>query len=127
MPAYSGSLGVADLMAADIGSREELAALQREDLAAVGRSLLLVACAGAPMPSLDLCAAGFSPALTRTLSGLLASPQGSPLGSWQQVGESRRTPCSCITLLLVLVTASVSLRRSCSAHADRKVGLILTS
>ena len=81
----SGSLGCGELMAADIGSREELAALQREDLAAAGRSLLLLACAGAPVPSLDLCAAGFSPTLTRTLGALLASPQGSPLGSWQQV------------------------------------------
>ena len=66
-----------------MGSREELAALQREDLAGVGRALLALACAGAP-PSLDYCAAGHSQALTRALSALLASPQGSALGSWQQ-------------------------------------------
>ena len=70
-----------------MGSREELAALQREDLAAAGRALLALACAGAP-PSLDFCAAGHSQALTRALSALLASPQGSALGSWQQVRGS---------------------------------------
>lgn len=79
----AGSLGCGELMAGDIGSREELVALQREDLAALGRTLLLLACAGAP-PSLDYCAAGFSPGLTRALSALLAAPQGSPAGSWQQ-------------------------------------------
>ncbi|EIE26025.1 hypothetical protein COCSUDRAFT_61018 [Coccomyxa subellipsoidea C-169] len=79
-----GSLGVADVMAGEISSREELHALQREDLTAVGRLLLVLACAGAP-PSLDYVAAGFSQGLTRTISALLASSQGSSFASWQQV------------------------------------------
>ncbi|BDA44294.1 PAN2-PAN3 deadenylation complex subunit pan3 at C-terminar half [Coccomyxa sp. Obi] len=79
-----GSLGVADVMAGEISSREELHALQRDDLTAVGRLLLVLACAGAP-PSLDYVAASFSQGLTRTLSALLASSQGSAFASWQQV------------------------------------------
>ncbi len=75
---------MADVMAGEISSREELHALQREDLTAVGRLLLVLACAGAP-PSLDYVAAGFSQGLTRTISALLASSQGSSFASWQQV------------------------------------------
>ena len=81
---FAGSLGVADVMAEEISSREELHALQRDDLTAVGRLLLVLACAGAP-PSLDYVAASFSQGLTRTLSALLASSQGSAFASWQQV------------------------------------------
>lgn len=71
-------------MAPEITSREELHVLQREDLSAAGRLLLVLACSGAN-PSLDFVAASFSQALARAISALMASSQGSSFGSWQQV------------------------------------------
>lgn len=80
----AGSLGVADLMAEDISSHEELHALQREDLTAIGRLLLMLACSSMA-PSLDTVAATYSQGFVRALSALLASAQGTSFSSWQQV------------------------------------------
>jgi hypothetical protein len=89
---YAGSLGLPDLLAPEITSREELHALQRDDLSAVGRLLLVLACAGAP-PSLDYMAASFSQGLTRTISALIASSQGSSFASWQVRPEPGPAHC----------------------------------
>ena len=75
---------MADLMAEDISSHEELHALQREDLTAIGRLLLMLACSS-PSPSLDTVAATYSQGFVRALSALLASAQGTSFSSWQQV------------------------------------------
>ena len=75
---------MADLMAEEISSHEELHALQREDLTAIGRLLLMLACSSTA-PSLDTVAVTYSQAFVRALSALLASAQGNSFSSWQQV------------------------------------------
>lgn len=82
-----GSLGLAELLAGVPGSAEEQWALQREDLAAVGRLILVLACAGAPVATLDACAAVCSAELTRLLGALLEAPGGGSFQSWRQVGN----------------------------------------
>lgn len=86
--ALLGSLGLAELLAGEPGSAEEQWALQREDLAAVGRLILVLACAGAPVATLDACAAVCSAELTRLLGALLDAPGGGTFQSWRQVGLS---------------------------------------
>ncbi len=71
-------------MAEDISSHEELHALQREDLTAIGRLLLMLACSSTS-PSLDTVAATYSQGFVRAVSALLASAQGTSFSSWQQV------------------------------------------
>ena len=94
-----GSLGLAELLAGEPGSPEEQWALQREDLAAVGRLILVLACAGAPVATLDACAAVCSAELTRLLGALLDAPGGGTFQSWRQVGRVRArvtlARCSC--------------------------------
>ena len=80
----AGSLGVADLMSEEVSSHEELHVLQREDLTAIGRLLLVLACASTA-PSLDAVASSFSQSFVRALSALLAAAQGTSVSSWQQV------------------------------------------
>lgn len=106
-------------MAEEISSREELHSLQRDDLTGVGRLLLVLACAGAP-PSLDYMAASFSQGLTRTLSALLASSQGSAFASWQQVrpcfycSYAPWTMSHPITVILAYCRGYKELRYACS-------------
>lgn len=71
-------------MAEDISSHEELHALQREDLSAIGRLLLVLGCSPAA-PGLDALAASYSQGFCRATSALLASAQGASFSSWQQV------------------------------------------
>lgn len=58
--------------------------LQRDDLAALGNLLLLVACLGrgAP-PSLDYLTAHFSRDFCHVVAGLLASSEGTGFASWR--------------------------------------------
>lgn len=56
---------------------EDLRRLQRSDLAALGHTLLTLACAGlGASPSLDLLPGSTPPDLVRVIAGLLASAQG---------------------------------------------------
>ena len=98
--ACAGSLGVADLMSEDISSHEELHALQREDLTAIGRLLLMLACSSTA-PSLDTVAVSYSQGFVRALSALLASAQGTSFSSWQQV----RSACCAVMLVYILQIA----------------------
>ncbi|CAK0773929.1 hypothetical protein CVIRNUC_004116 [Coccomyxa viridis] len=81
-----GSLGVADLMSEEISSHEELNALQRKDLTAIGRLLLMLGCC-CTAPTMDALAATYSEGLVRAVSALLASVQGTSFSSWQQVAS----------------------------------------
>ncbi|KAK9864501.1 hypothetical protein WJX84_001503 [Apatococcus fuscideae] len=75
-----GSLGV--------NKREAIPASStslRQDLTSVGRLLLRLACSGAPLPSLDHCAAHFSLDFAHLTGALLASAEGGALGHWSQL------------------------------------------
>ena len=87
---HPGSLGVADLMSEEISSHEELNALQRKDLTAIGRLLLMLGCCSSA-PTMDALAATYSESLVRAVSALLASVQGTSFSSWQQVSPA----CAC--------------------------------
>ena len=86
----AGSLGVADLMSEEISSHEELNALQRKDLTAIGRLLLMLGCCSTA-PSMDALASTYSESFVRAVSALLASVQGTSFSSWQQVSPD----CAC--------------------------------
>ena len=88
--AHPGSLGVADLTSEEISSHEELITLQRKDLTAVGRLLLMLGCCSTA-PTMDALAATYSEGLVRAVSALLASVQGTSFSSWQQVSPA----CTC--------------------------------
>ena len=85
---HPGSLGVADLMSEEISSHEELNALQRKDLTAIGRLLLLMLGCCSSVHSMDALAATYSEGLVRAVSALLASVQGTSFSSWQQVSPA---------------------------------------
>ncbi|KAK9863086.1 hypothetical protein WJX84_005065 [Apatococcus fuscideae] len=78
-----GSLGVNEVL-----QREAIPAGStslRQDLSSVGRLLLRLACSGAPLPSLDYCAAHFSLDFAHLTGALLASAEGGALGHWSQL------------------------------------------
>ncbi|KAL6781824.1 hypothetical protein ACKKBF_B09570 [Auxenochlorella protothecoides x Auxenochlorella symbiontica] len=65
------------LMQVPGAGEEDLRRLQRSDLAALGHTLLTLACAGlGASPSLDLLPGSTPPDLVRVIAGLLASAQG---------------------------------------------------
>ena len=77
-------------MSEEISSHEELKALQRKDLTAIGRLLLVLGCCSTA-PTMDALAATYSEGLVRAVSALLASVQGTSFSSWQQVSPA----CAC--------------------------------
>ena len=64
--------------------------LQRKDLTAIGRLLLVLGCCSTA-PTMDALAATYSEGLVRAVSALLASVQGTSFSSWQQVSPA----CTC--------------------------------
>ncbi|KAK9820130.1 hypothetical protein WJX72_006407 [[Myrmecia] bisecta] len=80
-----GSLGVLDLINCEGRQREDIGQLQRDDLAAVGRLLLVLACSGTQSASLDFCSMHFSADLTRVIGALLAANEGGGLQNWRQL------------------------------------------
>jgi len=106
----AGSLGLAELLAGEPGSAEEQWALQREDLGAVGRLLLVLACAGSPVASLEAAAAACTAELTRLLGALLDAPAGGSLQSWRQARDAGRRA--------VRGACGDTLQKSASAAAD---------
>lgn len=70
--------------------------LQREDLAALGNLLLLLACVGRGVPpSLDYLTAHFSRELCHVVAGLLAASEGAP--AWGHCGLLDYCPHPCWT------------------------------
>lgn len=82
-----GCVGVSDVLSMEVApSKEELAALQQEDLTATGALMLALACSGvSAMPAMDALAAHFSMDFTQVVSALLASAEGQGMSSWQQL------------------------------------------
>ncbi|KAI3433530.1 hypothetical protein D9Q98_003340 [Chlorella vulgaris] len=80
-----GALGLPEVLAEAPGF-QDVAQLQRDDLAALGNLLLLLACVGrgAP-PSLEYLTAQFSRELCHVVAGLLASAEGSGFASWRSL------------------------------------------
>lgn len=70
----------------------------RQDLTSVGRLLLRLACSGAPLPSLDYCAAHFSLDFAHLTGALLASAEGGALGHWSQVQSHSLIGLDCIII-----------------------------
>ena len=94
-------MGLSGLFSPEVGGREGLAAAQREDVAGVGRLLLVLACAGGPL-SLEAAAAATSPELARLLAALLAPPEAAAITTWRQVHLGScihlRSPVACLNL-----------------------------
>lgn len=80
-----GSLGVPEVLSEAAGY-QDVPQLQREDLAALGNLLLLLACVGrGAAPSLDYLTAHFSREFCHVVAGLLASAEGSGFASWRSL------------------------------------------
>jgi len=79
-----GALGLAEVLG-DVTTGDRLQ-LQREDLTALGRLMLALACAGgAQMPSLEYCLSYFSVDFVTVLRHLLSSAEGGPLSNGKQL------------------------------------------
>ena len=86
---------MAEIVAGKAARQDDVGALQREDLVALGRLLLQLACCMPQHPSLEYCAAHFSPELTHIIASLLLQHQ-EPILSWRQVGRTSSSahPCT---------------------------------
>ncbi|PRW58104.1 PAB-dependent poly(A)-specific ribonuclease subunit 3 [Chlorella sorokiniana] len=80
-----GSLGVPEVLTETAGY-QDMPQLQRDDLAALGNLLLLLACVGRGVPpSLDYLTAHFSREFCHVVAGLLAASEGSGFASWRSL------------------------------------------
>ena len=82
-----GSLGVAEILAGKAARQDDVAALQREDLASLGQLMLQLLCGSVQHPSLEQCAMYFSQDLAHIVASLLGHSQ-EPIVSWHQARDS---------------------------------------
>lgn len=80
----AGSIGVAEVLGGKAARQDDVAALQGDDLLALGQLMLQLLCGTAHHPSIEHCAAYFSPELTHIVASLLGQSQ-TPFTSWHQV------------------------------------------
>lgn len=101
-----GCCGVPEVLASEAGGLPppggpEAAALQRQDLVALGNLLLVLACAGrGAAPSLEYVTAHFSRELCHIVAGLLAASEGAGKGvgwGWGWEGSLRLSVCLSVT------------------------------
>lgn len=90
----AGGLGVAEVLAGKAARQDDVAALQREDLAALGQLMLQLLCGSAQHPSLDQCAMYYSPELTHIVASLLGQSQ-EPIVSWHQASSGLQAYMIC--------------------------------
>lgn len=76
------------MLAGRAARQDDVAALQREDLLALGQLMLQLLCGSAQHPSLDQCAIYYSHELTLVVASLLGQSQ-EPIVSWHQVSLTR--------------------------------------
>lgn len=81
-----GSLGLAEVLAGNAARQEDIAALQREDLALLGQLMLQLLCGSLQHPSLEQCSVYFSRELTQIVASLIGLSQD-PIISWPQVSQ----------------------------------------
>ena len=78
---------MAEILAGNAARQDDVAALQREDLASLGQLVLLLLCGSAQHPSLEQCAMYFSQDLVHIVASLLGHSQ-EPIVSWHQANSA---------------------------------------
>lgn len=82
---------MAEILAGKAARQDDVAALQREDLASLGQLMSQLLCGSAQHPSLEQCAMYFSQDLVHIVASLLGHSQ-EPIVSWHQASSA--LPCS---------------------------------
>lgn len=84
------SIGIFDALEGDPLQNQDLELLHRQDLTALGKLILSLACAGRDMglSPLDHCALHYSVDLVRLISALLASAEGGQLATWHHLAAA---------------------------------------